>query len=128
MLFMLTLSIHFCCVLSKQFVLYTLQSDVWFTLSKCMLGFILFFFTGFHFSMPTLSKQIQGVALCIVVLYSLSKRMLLFKILQFYLISCLHAYTLHICFSVHSPNHSVVYTLQGVARFTLSQQMSGFKI
>ena len=101
--------------LPKQFSVYTLQADVWFTLSNHMLGYNFFKFSwAFIFSMLSFCKHIFVVNLLTFILFTLSNRMLQFKILQSWLISfCSCLYSLHI-FNVHSPNSFL---------FTLSKQM-----
>ena len=72
------------------------------TLSKHMLGSK---FKNFHRSfILTLSTHVSGFTLHTVIWFKLSKHMLGSIFWNFTGFNFFHAYTLHICFSVHSPN------------------------
>ena len=130
-LFILTLSTH----VSG----FTLHTVIWFTLSKHMLGSKFSNFHGSFFFSYLHSPHMFQDSLCIQLL---SKHMLGSKFSNFHERSFFHAYTLHTCFSVHSPYSYLVYTLQTHVRFkffefsqklilfilTLSMHVSGFTL
>ena len=129
--FMLTLSTH----VSG----FTLHTDIWFTLSKHMLGSKLFNYSREIICSCLHSPRVSGFTLHTVNWFTLSKHMLGSKFSNFHKRSFFHAYTLHTCFRVHSPYSYLVYTLQAHVRFksfteviffmlTLSTHVSGFTL
>ena len=69
--------------------------------------------------MLTLSTHVSGFTLHTVIWFTLSKHMLGSKFSNFHERSFFHAYTLHTCFRIHSPDSYLVYTLQAHVRFKI---------